>query len=67
MVLNLILGAVLILVLCTLIWAVIRIENLEADVDWITGELDAIKGSLEEQNEPRSAIPTFYGGTNPLD
>ena len=65
--LNLVLGAILILILCTLIWVVIRIERLEADVDWIAGELDAIKGALEEQIEPRSAITTFYGGTNPLD
>ena len=65
--LNIVLGAILILILCTLIWAVIRIERLEADVDWIAGELDTIKGTLEEQVEPRSAITTFYGGTNPLD
>ena len=65
--LNIVLGAILILILITLIWAVIRIETLEADINWITGELDAIKGALEEQVEPRSAITTFYGGTNPLD
>lgn len=65
--LNLILGAILILILSTLIWVVIRIERLEADVDWIAGELDAIKGTLEEPIEPRNAITTFYGGSNPLD
>ena len=65
--LNIVLGAILILILSTLIWVVIRIERSEADVDWIVGELDAIKGTLEEQTEPRSAITTFYGGTNPLD
>lgn len=65
--LNLVLGVILILILSTLIWAVICIDRLEADVDWIAGELDAIKGTLEEQVEPRSAITTFYGGTNPLD
>ena len=65
--LNIVLGAILILILCTLIWMVIRIERLEADVDWIAGELDTIKGALEDQTEPRSAITTFYGGTNPLD
>lgn len=67
MVLNIILGAILILILSTLIWAVICIDRLEADLDWIVGELEAIKGALEEQIEPKSAITTFYGGTNPLD
>ena len=64
---NIVLGGILILILLVLLWAVVWIDRLDADVEWITGELDDIKGTLEEQVEPRSAITTFYGGTNPLD